>query len=160
MRSIEAAARARNSSENRAVASGKARSSATPDFRVGGWLARPTRNLVSNGETLRHLERQVMDLLAFLASRGGHVVSRDEMIDAVWDGRFIAETTLTRAVADLRRALGDSQRAPQYIETIPKRGYRLVAAVTAPKCARIGDRLASARRRRFVGRQATRPCAK
>jgi DNA-binding winged helix-turn-helix (wHTH) protein len=69
------------------VASGKARSSATPDFRVGSWLARPTRNLVSNGETLRHLEPQVMDLLAFLASRGGHVVSRDEIIDAVWEGR-------------------------------------------------------------------------
>jgi Transcriptional regulatory protein, C terminal len=140
-----------------------------------------------------------MDLLAFLASRGGHVVSRDEIIDAVWEGRFIAETTLTRAIADLRRALGDSQRAPQYIETIPKRGYRLVADVAAaghpvapaaidggaarvprgaevkpgpvvlafpappisaddlhggaPECARIADRLASARRRRFVGRQ-------
>jgi DNA-binding winged helix-turn-helix (wHTH) protein len=166
---------------------------------VGSWLARPTRNHVCNGETLRHLEPQVMDLLAFLASRGGHVVSRDEIIDAVWEGRFIAETTLTRAIADLRRALGDSQRAPQYIETIPKRGYRLVADVAAaghpvapaaidgaarvpreaevkpgpvvlafpapavgaderhseaPECARIADRLASARRRRFVGRQA------
>ena len=72
----------------------------------------------------------------------------------MWEGRFIAETTLTRTVADLRRALGDSQRAPQYIETIPKRGYRLVADVAAPACARIADRLASARRRRFVGRQA------
>ena len=120
-----------------------------------------------------------MDLLAFLASRGGRVVSRDEIIDAVWEGRFIAEATLTRAIADLRRALGDSQRAPQYIETIPKRGYRLVADVAAigrrvrrgashapvptsrlvsrsapHRIARIADRLASARRRRFVGRQA------
>ena len=92
------------------------------------------------------------------------MVSRDEIIDAVWEGRFIAETTLTRAIADLRRALGDSQRAPQYIETIPKRGYRLVARCRrrqarqprrqrARRC-RIADRLASARRRRFVGRQA------
>ena len=71
-----------------------------------------------------------------------------------WEGRFIAETTLTRAVADLRRALGDCQRAPQYIETIPKRGYRLVADVAAPECARVADRLASAGRRRFIGRQA------
>ena len=116
-----------------------------------------------------------MDLLVFLANTGGRVVSKEELIDAVWDGRFIADTTLTRAVADLRRALGDDQRSPQYIETIPKRGYRLVATVSrngssseaavSPNhgttnthaqllpCTRIADRLASERRRRFVGRE-------
>jgi hypothetical protein len=101
------------------------------------------------------------------------VVPKDEVIDAVWEGRFIAETTLTRAIADLRRALGDDQRDPHYIETIPKRGYRLVAAVAASgqdpgmappplegavqataDCERIADRLASVRRQRFVGREA------
>src|SRR5262245_64882719 len=99
-----------------------------------------------------------MDLLAFLATTGGRVVSKDEIIDAVWQGRFIAEATLTRSVADLRRALGDDQRSPRYIETIPKRGYRLVAPValrapvdrdayvdTATRL-RIADRLATARR--------------
>src|SRR5262245_63205103 len=104
-----------------------------------------------------------MDLLAFLANSGGRVVSKDEIIDAVWHGRFIAEATLTRSIADLRRALGDDQRSPQYIETIPKRGYRLVARVsgTGPAAcenstvhARIADRLALARRSRFVGRSA------
>ena len=132
-----------------------------------------------------HLEPQVMDLLVFLAATAGRVVSKDELIDAVWNGRFISETTLTRAVADLRRALGDNQRSPEYIETIPKRGYRLIAAVSvsghtgapaarnhaAPDHAapdrgtiaargdhlasspRIADRLASERRRRFVGRE-------
>src|SRR5262245_20308582 len=106
-----------------------------------------------------------MDLLVFLANTAGRVVPKDELIDAVWDGRFIADTTLTRAVADLRRALGDDQRSPRYIETIPKRGYRLVAAVSANgvsseaaatpvlPCTRIADRLASERRRRFVGRE-------
>jgi AAA ATPase domain len=49
----------------------------------------------------------------------------------------------------LARALGDNQRVPEYIETIPKRGYRLIAEVSG----RIADRLASARRRRFVGRE-------
>lgn len=101
-----------------------------------------------------------MDLLVFLAATAGRVVSKDELIDAVWNGRFISETTLTRAVADLRRALGDNQRSPEYIETIPKRGYRLIAAVSAngdghqpPASPRIADRLASERRRRFVGRE-------
>ena len=49
-------------------------------------------------------------------------MSKDEIIDAVWQGRFIADATLTRTIADLRRALGDDQRSHQFIETIPKRG--------------------------------------
>jgi DNA-binding winged helix-turn-helix (wHTH) protein len=155
------------------------------DFYIGPWLAQPARNLISSSTTARRLEPQVMDLLVFLAATAGRVVPKDELIDAVWDGRFISETTLTRAVADLRRALGDNQRSPEYIETIPKRGYRLIATVSAnghagaaaalnhaaldhaapdhgiiaaggdhlPSSRRIADRLASERRRRFVGRE-------
>jgi DNA-binding winged helix-turn-helix (wHTH) protein len=152
----------------------EARSVATPDFYVGTWLAQPARNLISHSTAARRLEPQVMDLLVFLAATAGRVVSKNELIDAVWNGRFIAETTLTRAVADLRRALGDNQRSPEYIETIPKRGYRLIAAVSADghteaaaaddraaidaprdhlSSPRIADRLAAERRRRFVGRE-------
>ena len=161
-------------------------SPAPRDFRVGRWLALPSLNVIRDGETERHLEPQIMDLLAFLASAGGRVVSKDEIIDAVWEGRFIAEATLTRSIADLRRVLDDDQRRPEYIETIAKRGYRLVARISAAASAeahaprverslvvlpfprspevglengrppgdRIADRLASARRSRFVGREA------
>jgi DNA-binding winged helix-turn-helix (wHTH) protein len=139
------------------------RSAATPDFHIGSWLAQPSRNLIRDSTVTRHLEPQVMDLLVFLANTGGRVVSKDELVDAVWEGRSIAETTLTRAVADLRRALGDDQRSPGYIETIPKRGYRLVATVSTGgghaaadgrlPGTRIADRLALERRRRFVGRE-------
>ena len=149
---------------NPQVASRKeARPTATPDFHLGLWFVRPARNLITDQAITRRLEPQVMDLLVFLAGTSGRVVSKDDIIDAVWDGRFIAETTLTRAVADLRRALGDDQRAPRYIETIPRRGYRLMAEVTADGLplapaapqngTRIADRLASERRRRFVGRE-------
>lgn len=70
-----------------------------------------------------------MDLLVLLATSGGRVVSKREIIDVVWQGRFIAEASLTRTMADLRRALDDEARRPRYIETIPKRGYRLAAPV-------------------------------
>ena len=86
----------------------EAHSAAAPDFYIGPWLAQPARNLISSSTTARRLEPQVMDLLVFLAATAGRVVPKDELIDAVWDGRFISETTLTRAVADLRRALGDN----------------------------------------------------
>src|SRR5687767_9299729 len=138
-----------------------------PDFHVGGWLVQPSLNVIGQGDTVRHLEPQVMDLLTFLATAAGRVVSKDEIIDAVWQGRFIAEATLTRSIADLRRALGDDQASHRFIETIPKRGYRLVAPVAAaaqpappsmlaetPERGRIADRLASIRRSRFVGREA------
>lgn len=136
-----------------------------PDFQVGGWLAQPSLNVIVQPGVVRHLEPQVMDLLAFLATTGGRVISKDEIIDAVWQGRFIADATLTRTVADLRRALDDDRQSHRFIETIPKRGYRLVAPVSAAarvdapprlEAARgcIGDRLASARRSRFVGRAA------
>ena len=134
----------------------EARLTGTSDCHVGTWLVQPDRNLIRDRSITRHLEPQVMDLLVFLSNTGGRVVSKEELIDAIWNGRFIAETTLTRAVADLRRALGDDQRSPQFIETIPKRGYRFVAAVSANGAhseARIADRLASERRRRFVGRE-------
>jgi hypothetical protein len=146
-----------------------------PDFHLGTWLVQPSRNLIGQTGTVRHLEPQVMDLLAFLATTGGRVVTKDEIIDAVWQGRFIADATLTRTIADLRRALGDDQRTHHYIETIPKRGYRLVAIPGGAEAAgpiapnqvrssvdgvpgaaerRIAGRLASARRARFVGRAA------
>ena len=144
-------------------------SSPRQEFHVGEWLVQPSLNLICRAGIVRHLEPQVMDLLAFLAGASGRVVSKDQIIDGVWQGRFIAEATLTRSVADLRRALGDDQRSPRYIETIPKRGYRLIASVTPAVAAarvtgqdarrgreaageRVADRLASARRSRFVGR--------
>jgi DNA-binding winged helix-turn-helix (wHTH) protein len=135
-----------------------ARAASSQDFHVGEWFAQPGLNVIARAGSVHHLEPQVMDLLAFLAASGGRVVAKDEIIDAVWQGRFIADATLTRSVAELRRALGDDQRSPRYIETIPKRGYRLVAPVR-PRSnredgERIADRLASARRGRFVGRAA------
>ena len=101
------------------------------NLQVGRWQVEPSLNCIRDGGTVRRLEPQVVNLLVFLASSNGRVVSKDEIIDAVWQGRFIAETTLTRSIADLRRALGDQTQRPEYIETIAKRGYRLVAAVSA-----------------------------
>jgi TolB-like protein/Tfp pilus assembly protein PilF len=115
---------------NSCVASGKGdKPHAASDLQVGRWRVQPSVNEIRDGETARHVEPQVMDLLVFLARSPGRVVSKDEIIEAVWEGRFIAEATLTRSIADLRRALGDTRRQPAYIETIAKRGYRLVAAV-------------------------------
>jgi DNA-binding winged helix-turn-helix (wHTH) protein/tetratricopeptide (TPR) repeat protein len=102
-------------------------------FRLGEWTVHPERGVIESTLGAQHLEPKAMDALALLAGRRGEVVSKDELIDEVWEGRIISEGTLTNAIAELRRALGDDARDPRFIETIPKRGYRLVCAVESPE---------------------------
>ncbi len=86
-----------------------------------------------------------MNLLVFLAREPGRVVSKEEIVEAVWEGRIVADSALSRVIADLRRALDDDARQPRYIETIPKRGYRLIAEIRPP-----GGGAEIARRKRIV----------
>jgi TolB-like protein/Tfp pilus assembly protein PilF len=71
----------------------------------------------------------LVELLVLLAERSGQVVRKDEILDRVWASRFVSESALTRTVAELRQCLGDSAGRPTIIETIPKRGYRLIGDV-------------------------------
>jgi hypothetical protein len=70
-----------------------------------------------------------MDVLVCLAERAGEVVTRQEIVDRVWATEFISDNTLTHAVTELRNALGDDARNPSFIETIHRRGYRLIAPI-------------------------------
>ncbi len=99
-------------------------------FRIGEWLIEPSLNRVSRGDTTIQLELKVMDVLVCLAERAGEVVTRFEIIDRVWATEFIADNTLTHAINEIRTALGDDARNPSFIETIYRRGYRLMVPVT------------------------------
>jgi TolB-like protein/Tfp pilus assembly protein PilF len=67
-----------------------------------------------------------MALLVALAAQAGKVFSRDELMAEVWSGLVVSDETLSRCISDLRQALGDDPRAPRYIETLARRGYRLL----------------------------------
>lgn len=100
-----------------------------PTLRIGDWRVDPAVNeLRRKGETVR-LEPKTMEVLVFLAERAGQVVSREALLTALWPGVVVGEDAVTQAVIKLRKAMQDPARSPQYIETISKRGYRLVAAV-------------------------------
>jgi len=99
------------------------------EFRMGEWLVQPTLCRISRGEEALHLRPKVMDVLVCLVGKAGKVVSKQALIDAVWAKEFISDTALSRAVFELRQALGDDDAQPRYVETIAKRGYRLVATV-------------------------------
>lgn len=98
-------------------------------FRLGNWLVEPELNRLSGDSGVVHVEPRAMDLLVFLARHPGEVLSRETLIDGVWKKRFVGEAVLRNTVAALRRALGDRAECPTYIETISKRGYRLIAPV-------------------------------
>jgi TolB-like protein/DNA-binding winged helix-turn-helix (wHTH) protein/Flp pilus assembly protein TadD len=98
-------------------------------FRVGEWSVRRAENtLCSEGLSIR-LEPRVMDVLVYLAARAGVVVSKEELLAAVWGDAFVEEGALSQAIHSLRKVLRDDARQPRFIQTIPKRGYRLVAPV-------------------------------
>ena len=70
-----------------------------------------------------------MQVLEVLAERPGEVIAREDLVARVWSGVFVTDDVLHRAIRELRRAFGDDTSEPRYIETIRKRGYRLIAPV-------------------------------
>src|SRR5687767_1606865 len=79
------------------------------------------------------LQPQPARVLAFLLSRAGDVVSRDELRQRIWpEGTYVDfERGLNFAIAHIRSTLGDSADKPLYIETLPRRGYRFIAPIVA-----------------------------
>ena len=96
---------------------------------VGAWRVWPRAGRLTQAGTERALEPKVMDVLMLLAARPGEVVTHEEMLAALWPDTIVGDDTLARSVSKLRRALDDDVKTPAYVETIPKRGYRLIAEV-------------------------------
>jgi DNA-binding winged helix-turn-helix (wHTH) protein len=99
-------------------------------FRFGAWLVEPSLDRISRGGLEVRLRPRAMDVLVHLAVAAGKLASKQQLIDAVWQTEFVSDHALTQVIAELRAALGDDARHPTYIENIPRRGYRVVAAVT------------------------------
>ncbi|MEX2468308.1 MAG: winged helix-turn-helix domain-containing protein [Pseudohongiellaceae bacterium] len=102
-------------------------------FRLQRWLVQPDLNQVrlpAQGVT-RHLEPRLMLLLCYLAANPGRVMPREALIQALWPHVVVNENSLTRALSELRKQLRHPEgEACRSIQTIPKRGYRLDAAVS------------------------------
>lgn len=105
------------------------------DFRVGPWLVCPSLNSIScKGRTVR-LEPKAIEVLLCLAQRAGETLPKEMLFRAVWPDTFVTDDVLTHSISELRRAFEDDAREPRIIQTIPKRGYRLVAPVSAADMA-------------------------
>ena len=89
------------------------------------------RVLLREGE-LVPLTPKVFDILVTLVEHGGQVVSKDDLMKRVWPNTFVEEGNLTQNISLLRKALGETPGGVQFIETVPRRGYRFVAETTEP----------------------------
>jgi len=99
-------------------------------FQLLQWQVRPDQNrLIGNGSDIRITPR-AMEVLVCLAGHAGQVVTREDFNRQVWSPAIVTDDALTRCISEIRRSLGDRAAEPRFIETIPKRGYRLVAPVT------------------------------
>jgi len=98
-------------------------------FRIGECLIEPRQNRIVRGEIEARLEPRVMDVLVCLAERAGEVVSRETLNEEVWGNLVVTDQAVTNCISELRHHLGDDRAAHRVIETIQKRGYRLLAPV-------------------------------
>lgn len=105
-------------------------------FYLGNWYIEPSLGRISGqllGSGSIKLEPQVMAVLLCLIKQQGQVVSRETIEDQAWGNRVVGYDSLSTAIIKLRKAFGDDSKNPQYIETVPKKGYRLIMPVTSAK---------------------------
>jgi len=101
----------------------------TRPFRLGEFEVLPASGELRGPRGIQRVRPLLMDILLRLAAEPGEVVRRETLLDDVWPRRMVNDEVLSRAIAELRTALGDDARDSRYIETLPKIGYRLLASV-------------------------------
>ena len=99
------------------------------------------RRELRRGQELITVEPQVFDLLVYLVQNRDRVVSKDDLINGVWGGRIVSESTLTSRITAVRKAIGDSGVEQRLIRTVPRKGVRFVGLVRDEQA--IGDRYAA-----------------
>jgi serine/threonine-protein kinase len=117
-----------------------------PDFFVADWRVRPALGQLERGDLVVEVEARSMAVLACLAHHAPNVVSKQRLMREVWGESFVSDEVLSHAIWELRKAFGDDARKPVYIQTIARKGYRLLAEVSyrvAPERLAAGSRIGS-----------------
>lgn len=99
-------------------------------FIVGEWTVESTSNQLVSGDKCITIEPKMMDVLICLCQHSGKTVSAEQLLIACWPGTFYGDAPVQKCIAGLRKKLGCSPRQPTYIETIFRRGYKVIADVT------------------------------
>lgn len=101
-------------------------------FYIGDWQVTPSSNSLRQGDIIKQLEPKAMDVLIALCQQQGQVLSSDDIVDLCWGKADMGDNPVHKAINQLRKAFDDKANAPTYIETIRKRGYRIIARLNFP----------------------------
>ncbi len=111
------------------------------NFTLNGWLVEIRLGRLSRASKSIHLEPQVMKVLVYLASHPQEVITKGQLIGALWPDTIVGDAALARCISQIRQAFGDNARKPAFVETVPKVGYRLIARVGDAKPRRKQSRM-------------------
>jgi DNA-binding winged helix-turn-helix (wHTH) protein len=100
------------------------------NFRVGQWLVQPQLNLIQGPGGDTPVESKAMEVLVCLAKQVGEVVPKERLMQTVWADTFVTDEVLTNSIWELRKAFHDDAKNPKVIQTVFKKGYRLIASVS------------------------------
>jgi DNA-binding winged helix-turn-helix (wHTH) protein/Flp pilus assembly protein TadD len=100
-------------------------------IRFGSFQIDPRTWLLTNDREPVDLSPRLVEILGFIVSRGGEIVTKEELLEKFWPDVNVTENTLTRAIADIRKALGEEASAPKHLGTASRRGYRFISETTA-----------------------------
>jgi TolB-like protein len=104
-------------------------------FAVGDWLVEPSLNRISTTSETIHLRAQVMQVLVYLADLDGQVATLESIHDNLWSGKVVSSGTIYNCIAELRQAFATGGSKLEYIETLPKKGYRLAPPIVSRQAA-------------------------
>jgi len=116
-----------------------------PDFFVADWRVRPALGQLERGDSATAVEARSLQVLVCLARHAPEVVSKQRLIREVWGESFVSDEVLSHAIWELRKAFGDEARNSRYIQTIARKGYRLLVEVSscaAQETLAVGCRIA------------------
>ena len=98
-------------------------------IRFGSFQIDPRTWLLSLDGRAVDLSPRLVEILGYIVARDGEIVTKDELLERFWPGVNVTENTLTRAIADIRKAISEDAAAPRYLQTASRRGYRFIAPV-------------------------------
>ena len=100
------------------------------ELQIGDWLVEPDLNCITRKKVKIQVEPKVIEVLVCLADYPGEVLSKEQIIQTVWPDTYVSEEVLRYSISELRKAFKDDAKNPRVIQTIARRGYRLIAPVT------------------------------
>ena len=101
----------------------------TGEVKIGGFILNRTSSTLKRAKKSVKLEPLPLAFLCFLLEKKGEIVSRESLLSSVWGNRIVSDDAIRKVVKNLREALTDNAKSPQYIKTVPMKGYCLIAEV-------------------------------